>query len=144
MVRRTPDAATETCSSDATASFSSATHSSDRKPTIPSSWPMAALPATSSSSANEPTSIVSRGDRVWDHGPVAGALDRGIARRRLRRRDKSRDLSPPPDTSQTHGTNCLPEIQHVVLLMMENHSFDNYFRMLWHGGRLSKSTDPLP
>jgi phospholipase C len=75
---------------------------------------------------------------------VAGALDRGIARRRLRRRDKSRDLARLPDTSKPLGTNRHPEIEHVVLLMMENHSFDNYFGMLGHGEGLSNAPDPLP
>jgi phospholipase C len=75
---------------------------------------------------------------------VSGALDRGIARRRLRRRDKSGDLARLPDTSKPLGTNRLPEIEHVVLLMMENHSFDNYFGMLRHGEGLVNAPDPLP
>ncbi len=35
-----------------------------------------------------------------------------------------------PDRSLPEGTDTIPEIQHVVVLMMENHSFDNYFGML--------------
>jgi phospholipase C len=35
-----------------------------------------------------------------------------------------------PNRLLPEGTDTLPEIQHVVVLMMENHSFDNYFGML--------------
>lgn len=35
-----------------------------------------------------------------------------------------------PNRSLPEGTDTLPQIQHVVVLMMENHSFDNYFGML--------------
>lgn len=38
---------------------------------------------------------------------------------------------PSPD--QPAGTDLLPEIGHVVILMKENHSFDNYFGMLGRG-----------
>ena len=31
------------------------------------------------------------------------------------------------------GTDTIPEIDHIVVLMMENHSFDNYFGMLGRG-----------
>jgi phospholipase C len=30
----------------------------------------------------------------------------------------------------TMGADCLPQIEHIVILMMENHSYDNYFGML--------------
>jgi phospholipase C len=32
------------------------------------------------------------------------------------------------------GTDGLPQIEHIVILMMENHSYDNYFGMLDRGG----------
>src|SRR5580692_3039627 len=35
---------------------------------------------------------------------------------------------PAPD--QPAGTDLLPEIKHIVVLMMENHSYDNYLGML--------------
>jgi phospholipase C len=38
-----------------------------------------------------------------------------------------------PDPGKPEGTDLLPEIEHVVVLMMENHSFDNYFGMLGRG-----------
>src|SRR6059036_3689865 len=31
------------------------------------------------------------------------------------------------------GTDTIPQIEHVIILMMENHSFDNYFGMLGRG-----------
>jgi len=35
-----------------------------------------------------------------------------------------------PNRALPEGTDTLPQIQHVIVLMMENHSFDNYFGML--------------
>jgi len=35
---------------------------------------------------------------------------------------------PRPD--QPAGTDLLPQIRHIVVLMMENHSYDNYLGML--------------
>ena len=60
-------------------------------------------------------------------------VDRAIARRRLRYRDRAHDLAALPDPSQAAGTDRLPQIKHIVVLMMENHSFDNYFGTLGHG-----------
>src|SRR5262249_4314667 len=36
----------------------------------------------------------------------------------------------PPDPSRPIGTDLLPQIEHIVVLMMENHSYDNYLGML--------------
>ncbi len=33
------------------------------------------------------------------------------------------------------GTDALPQIEHIVVLMMENHSYDNYLGMLNRGRR---------
>ena len=41
---------------------------------------------------------------------------------------------PFPD--RPAGTDCLPEIRHIVVLMMENHSFDNYLGVLGRGDGL--------
>ncbi len=51
-----------------------------------------------------------------------------------------------PDGTQPPGTERYPEIQHIVLLMMENHSFDNYLGTLGHGDGLPLGPDgtPLP
>ncbi len=35
-----------------------------------------------------------------------------------------------PNPSLPEGTDTLPQIEHVIILMMENHSFDNYFGAL--------------
>lgn len=47
------------------------------------------------------------------------------------------DPGPPPGSvgarpfrDLPEGTDTMPQIEHVVILMMENHSFDNYFGML--------------
>ena len=36
----------------------------------------------------------------------------------------------PPNPDLPVGTDTLPQIKHIVILMMENHSYDNYFGML--------------
>ncbi|MEO7556242.1 MAG: alkaline phosphatase family protein, partial [Acidimicrobiales bacterium] len=38
-----------------------------------------------------------------------------------------------PDPSKPEGTDMLPQIDHVVVVMMENHSFDNYLGVLGRG-----------
>jgi phospholipase C len=38
-----------------------------------------------------------------------------------------------PFSDQAEGTNCLPQIDHILVLMMENHSYDNYLGMLGRG-----------
>jgi phospholipase C len=63
-------------------------------------------------------------------------LDRMSGRRRLRHRDAARDLAMLPDPSLPPGTDRIPELRHIVLLMMENHSFDNYFGTLGRGDGL--------
>lgn len=39
---------------------------------------------------------------------------------------------PRPDLPE--GTDMLPQIRHIVILMMENHSYDNYLGMLTDRG----------
>ena len=51
---------------------------------------------------------------------------RAIRRRRIARPDASG--RPRPDLPE--GTDLLPQIRHIVVLMMENHSYDNYLGML--------------
>ena len=49
--------------------------------------------------------------------------------RRTRHADPGRAAQRPrPDLAP--GTDLLPQIKHIVVLMMENHSYDNYFGML--------------
>ncbi len=53
---------------------------------------------------------------------------RRLEQREIRRRLRVVPLQPGerPDPSRPAGTDMLPEIKHIVVLMMENHSFDNY------------------
>ncbi len=50
---------------------------------------------------------------------------------------KVRRVGQRPDPSQPEGTDLLPQIEHIVVLMMENHSFDNYFGVLGRGDGLT-------
>src|SRR5690348_13152437 len=59
-------------------------------------------------------------------------LEMAAARRRLARRGMDPGARPRP--SVPVGTDCLPQIKHVVVLMMENHSYDNYLGMLGDRG----------
>jgi phospholipase C len=60
---------------------------------------------------------------VWER------LDRAHALRRASSRPATGpDLLPRPDLPE--GTELLPQIRHIVVLMMENHSYDNYLGML--------------
>ena len=45
----------------------------------------------------------------------------------------SRRAGERPFPHRPAGTDMLPQFRHVVVLMMENHSFDNYFGMLGRG-----------
>lgn len=50
--------------------------------------------------------------------------------KRLSRRSGAREPGPLPRPSLPPGTDLLPQISHVVVLMMENHSYDSYLGML--------------
>jgi phospholipase C len=67
---------------------------------------------------------------------VEQRLDQLSGRRRLRHRDAARDLASLPDPASPPGTDRVPQIRHIVLLMMENHSFDNYLGTLGRGDGL--------
>src|SRR5487761_373230 len=56
-----------------------------------------------------------------------------VERAELKRRGRHGDgraAGPPPEPSLPAGTDLLPQIRHIVVLMMENHSYDNYLGML--------------
>ncbi|HXW38850.1 MAG TPA: alkaline phosphatase family protein, partial [Acidimicrobiales bacterium] len=42
-----------------------------------------------------------------------------------------------PDPNLPEGTDTLPQIDHIVVVMQENHSFDNYLGMLGRGDGLT-------
>jgi phospholipase C len=50
--------------------------------------------------------------------------------KRLSRLRASAEPGPLPRSTVPAGTDLLPQIRHVVVLMMENHSYDNYLGML--------------
>ena len=50
--------------------------------------------------------------------------------RQLARHLASAEPGQLPRPSMAAGTDLLPQIKHIVVLMMENHSYDNYFGML--------------
>jgi phospholipase C len=56
-----------------------------------------------------------------------------LERREIKRLARARAAAEPgplPHPSRSAGTDLLPEIKHIVVLMMENHSYDNYLGML--------------
>jgi phospholipase C len=66
---------------------------------------------------------------------------------RLSRRAGSREAGPLPQPSRPAGADLLPQIRHIVVLMMENHSYDNYLGMLRGRGEgfpLGPDGEPAP
>jgi phospholipase C len=59
---------------------------------------------------------------MWHH------VERHELKRLSRRGDA--EPGPRPQPARPPGTDLLPEIAHIVVLMMENHSYDNYLGML--------------
>jgi phospholipase C len=56
-------------------------------------------------------------------------------------------LRPPgsvPDPSLPIGTDTIPQIKHIVIVMMENHSYDNYLGALGRGDGLAFGPDGKP
>jgi len=49
-----------------------------------------------------------------------------------------------PDPSKPEGTDLLPQIEHILVVMMENHSFDNYFGTLGRGDGLKVDKQGVP
>jgi phospholipase C len=60
---------------------------------------------------------------------MPGRLEQARVRRRARN-GSGPSAGPAPDPSRPVGTDLLPQIKHIVVLMMENHSYDNYLGML--------------
>jgi phospholipase C len=55
-----------------------------------------------------------------------------------------REPGSVPVTDRPAGTDSLPGIDHIVVLMKENHSYDNYFGMLGRGDGFTLGPDGLP
>lgn len=49
-----------------------------------------------------------------------------------------------PFPGRPAGSDCLPGIDHIVVLMKENHSYDNYFGMLGRGDGFTLGPDGTP
>jgi phospholipase C len=49
-----------------------------------------------------------------------------------------------PNPAVPPGTESLPQIEHIVVVMMENHSFDNLLGMLGRGDTFAKGPDGKP
>ncbi len=70
--------------------------------------------------------------------------------RRLDEREVRRRGLPPPEAGSLPrpdlppGTDLVPQVKHIVVLMMENHSFDNYLGMLGRGDGLEPGPDGAP
>jgi len=58
--------------------------------------------------------------------------------------DTVRPSWSPPAPDRPVGTDTLPEIRHIVVLMMENHSYDNYLGMLDRGDGLPRDQAGRP
>src|SRR5215469_6353579 len=70
-----------------------------------------------------------------------------IERQQVRQRERRRRHVHPgerPDPSRPAGKDMLPPIEHIVVLMMENHSFDNYLGMLGRGDGFRLDEDGAP
>ncbi len=68
-------------------------------------------------------------------------------RRSVNRRATKAATSQPGDLpypSAPAGTDMLPQVKHIVVLMMENHSFDNYLGTLGRGEGFGVSEDGTP
>lgn len=78
-----------------------------------------------------------RGTTVWQ----------GVERQGLKRRSPRMVQAQPgerPDPDLPAGTDRLPQIRHIVVLMMENHSFDNYLGTLGRGEGFPLGDDGRP
>jgi phospholipase C len=70
-------------------------------------------------------------------------LEIAAAKRRLQRRGAG--PGPRPEPRHAIGTDQLPQIEHIVILMMENHSYDNYLGMLdGRGDGLPRDAQGVP
>src|ERR1700759_4498726 len=76
---------------------------------------------------------------IWDR--LERAEIRGRTWRSAARAAAPRERPDPP---RPPGSDRLPQIEHIVVLMMENHSYDNYLGMLRRGDGFSLDSSGLP
>ncbi len=79
------------------------------------------------------------GQAVGSEAYAAAATARGLGRRGA--------ILPPGSRPFPHlpaGTDTLPRIEHIVVLMMENHSFDDHFGTLGRGDGLTLGSNDTP
>jgi phospholipase C len=84
-------------------------------------------------------------------GSASGTKAAAAPSLRLPPRAQWRRPGSLPDPSLPEGTDTLPQIDHIVVVMQENHSYDNYLGMLGRGDGLTldrsgrpKNTNPDP
>jgi phospholipase C len=77
------------------------------------------------------------------HSAWAGPPEHGVDNRFARRRLRAPGSRPYPKLPE--GVDTLPQIEHVIVVMMENHSYDDHFGMLNRGDgfRLDHHRRPL-
>jgi phospholipase C len=74
----------------------------------------------------------------------AGASAVPGARRLSRGAVALRQPGSLPDPRRPAGTDLIPEIEHIVVVMMENHSFDNMLGMLGRGDGFALNANGVP
>jgi phospholipase C len=72
---------------------------------------------------------------MMDRTRVVREIEAAAARLRARRHQQPANGAPDPD--RPIGTDAVPQVRHIVILMMENHSYDNYLGTLERGEGLS-------
>src|SRR6478609_164523 len=55
-----------------------------------------------------------------------------------------RQAGQRPDLTKAEGTDLLPQIEHIVVVMQENHSYDSYFGMLGRGDGFTLDSSGKP
>jgi phospholipase C len=75
---------------------------------------------------------------------TAGAAPAGTTSRHLPPRSQWRHPGTRPYPKLPEGTDTLPEIDHIVVVMQENHSFDNYLGTLGRGDGLTLDSKGRP
>ncbi len=79
------------------------------------------------------SAISRRPARLWARSDLLGPSADQAAALAVLGRTALRAPGSLPDPSLPAGTDTIPQIEHVVVLMMENHSYDNFLGMLGRG-----------